>query len=94
MESAEESDTDFGENDLSDVVMELDLGEGSMNSDTEDSGVDSVISTPEYVINTPDMFTALEEAVEEFNFAVETFDWENFEQDIECLNNMDFSDFW
>ncbi len=64
-------------------------------TENEDSGTeDDMLCTPEGIPRTPepelDTFSALEEAIEDFDYDVEIFDWENFQADLDSVENMDF----
>ncbi len=54
-----------------------------------DSGTDyDMINTPEGIPQTPQTPT-----IEDFDFEVELFDWENFQEDLDSVEDMDFSQF-
>jgi hypothetical protein len=62
-----------------------------------DSGTESVANTSESVANSTqetDTISAAMVVMQDFDFEVEVFDWENFERDIESIDNMDFSEFF
>ena len=62
-----------------------------------DSGTEDMLNTPAGIPETPepelDTFAALEEAIEDFDYSVEIFDWENFQEDLDTVENMDFCQF-
>ena len=66
--------------------------EGNVSESEDDSGAEDMLCTPCGVPLTPerDTFTLLEEAIEEFDFEVELFDWENFQEDLSDIEDMDF----
>ena len=62
--------------------------------ESDDSGTEyDMLNTPAGIPETPepDTFSPLEEVIEDFQ--VEVFDWENFQEDIDTVQNMDFSQF-
>ncbi len=67
--------------------------EGNVSESEDDSGAEDMLCTPYGIPLTPerDTFTLLEESIEEFDYEVEVFDWENFHEDLEGIEDMDFS---
>ncbi len=63
----------------------------------EESDIDSgteydMINTPEGIPQTPTNDT-LEEVLEDFDYEMELFDWENFQEDLDSVEDIDFSRF-
>ncbi len=67
--------------------------EGNVSESEDDSGAEDMLCTPYGIPLTPerDTFTLLEESIEEFDYEVEVFDWENFHEDLDGIEDMDFS---
>ncbi len=64
----------------------------------DDSGTEEdMLSTPEGIPRTPepelDTFSLIEEAIEDYDYSMEIFDWENFQQDLDSVENMNFYQF-
>ena len=68
--------------------------EGNVSDSEDDSGAEDMLCTPYGIPLTPerDTFTLLEESIEEFDYEVEVFDWENFHEDLEGIEDMGFSE--
>ena len=80
-------------------VEEPNFGRAEGNvTESDDSGTEEdMLCTPAGIPRTPepelDTFSALEEAIEDFDYDVEIFDWENFQEDLDSVENMDFCQF-
>ena len=75
------------ESNLGNVFQETD------GEESDDSGYDK-LNTPQGIPPDNDTYlTELERIVEDFDYEVEIFDWENFRSDLDSIEDMDFSRF-
>ena len=94
-----EEDSDSGtieEPNFERAVENVPEGENVVEEESDsDSGTEDMLNTPAGIPETPepDTFAALEEAIEDFDYPVEIFDWENFQEDLDTVENMDFCRF-
>ncbi len=62
--------------------------------ESDDSGTEyDMLNMPAGIPETPVPNSFLDLEVEDFDYEVEMFDWENFQEDIDTVQNMDFSQF-
>ncbi len=93
----EDSDSDSGTTEESGFeIAEENVPKGVIveEEESDDSGTEyDMLNTPAGIPETPVPNTFLELEVEDFDYEVEVFDWENFQEDIDTVQNMDFSQF-